>query len=71
MNLSQLFCDINDRLVHLDIDDKDKKTELVLLGSGYQREDFRKIAAHLFRRVGDAPGTGKIAVTESRPIDAR
>ena len=42
MNLSQLFCDINDRLVHLDIDDKDKKTELVLLGLGYQREDFEK-----------------------------
>ena len=42
MNLSQLFCDLNDRLVHLDIDDKDKKTELVLLGLGYQREDFEK-----------------------------
>ena len=42
MNLSQDFCDINDRLVHLDIDDKDKKTELVLLGLGYQREDFEK-----------------------------
>ena len=42
MNLSQEFCDINDRLVHLDIDDKDKKTELVLLGLGYQREDFEK-----------------------------
>ncbi len=42
MNLSQAFCDINDRLVHLDIDDKDKKTELVLLGLGYQREDFEK-----------------------------
>ncbi|HNG27837.1 MAG TPA: ATP-binding cassette domain-containing protein, partial [Chitinophagales bacterium] len=26
MNLSQSFCDLNDRLVHLDIDDKDKKT---------------------------------------------
>lgn len=42
MNLSQLFCDLNDRLVHLDIDDKDKKTELVLLGLGYQREDFER-----------------------------
>jgi ATP-binding cassette subfamily F protein 3 len=42
MNLSQLFCDINDRLVHLDVDDKDKKTELILLGLGYQREDFEK-----------------------------
>jgi ATP-binding cassette subfamily F protein 3 len=42
MNLSQEFCDINDRLIHLDIDDKDKKTELVLLGLGYQREDFEK-----------------------------
>ncbi|MFN8261864.1 MAG: ABC-F family ATP-binding cassette domain-containing protein [Chitinophagales bacterium] len=42
MNLSQLFCDINDRLVHLDIDDKDKKTELVLLGLGYKRDDFEK-----------------------------
>lgn len=42
MNLSQLFCDYNDRLVHLDIDDKDKKTELVLLGLGYKREDFEK-----------------------------
>ncbi len=47
MNLSQLFCDINDRLVHLDIDDKDKKTELVLLGLGYQREDFEK-SPHTF-----------------------
>jgi ATP-binding cassette subfamily F protein 3 len=45
MNLSQLFCDINDRLVHLDIDDKDKKTELVLLGLGYKREDFEKAPA--------------------------
>lgn len=45
MNLSQLFCDLNDRLVHLDIDDKDKKTELVLLGLGYQREDFEKAPA--------------------------
>ena len=45
MNLSQLFCDLNDRLVHLDIDDKDKKTELVLLGLGYQREDFEKSPA--------------------------
>jgi ATP-binding cassette subfamily F protein 3 len=42
MDLSQKFCDINDRLIHLDIDDKDKKTELVLLGLGYQREDFEK-----------------------------
>ena len=42
MNLSQLFCDINDRLVHLDVDDKDKKTELILLGLGYKREDFEK-----------------------------
>lgn len=42
MNLSQLFCDLNDRLVHLDIDDKDKKTELVLLGLGYKRDDFEK-----------------------------
>ena len=42
MNLSQDFCDINDRLVHFDVDDKDKKTELVLLGLGYQREDFEK-----------------------------
>jgi ATP-binding cassette subfamily F protein 3 len=42
MNLSQDFCDLNDRLVHLDIDDKDKKTELVLLGLGYQRTDFEK-----------------------------
>jgi ATP-binding cassette, subfamily F, member 3 len=47
MNLSQLFCDLNDRLVHLDIDDKDKKTELVLLGLGYQREDFEK-SPHTF-----------------------
>lgn len=45
MNLSQLFCDLNDRLVHLDIDDKDKKTELVLLGLGYKREDFEKAPA--------------------------
>lgn len=42
MNLSQDFCDLNDRLVHLDIDDKDKKTELVLLGLGYKRDDFEK-----------------------------
>lgn len=42
MNLSQDFCDLNDRLIHLDIDDKDKKTELVLLGLGYKREDFEK-----------------------------
>ncbi|HNF49980.1 MAG TPA: ABC-F family ATP-binding cassette domain-containing protein, partial [Chitinophagales bacterium] len=42
LNLSQEFCDINDRLVHLDIDDKDKNTELVLKGLGYQREDFDK-----------------------------
>lgn len=42
MNLSQQFCDLNDRLVHLDVDDKDKKTELVLLGLGYKREDFEK-----------------------------
>lgn len=47
MNLSQDFCDLNDRLVHLDVDDKDKKTELVLLGLGYQREDFEK-SPHTF-----------------------
>ncbi|HPW86073.1 MAG TPA: ABC-F family ATP-binding cassette domain-containing protein [Chitinophagales bacterium] len=45
MNLSQLFCDLNDRLIHLDVDDKDKKTELVLLGLGYKREDFEKAPA--------------------------
>ncbi|MCB0508074.1 MAG: ATP-binding cassette domain-containing protein [Bacteroidetes bacterium] len=45
MNLSQEFCDLNDRLVHLDIDDKDKNTELVLLGLGYKREDFEKAPA--------------------------
>ncbi len=42
MNLSQDFCDLNDRLIHLDVDDKDKKTELVLLGLGYKREEFEK-----------------------------
>ena len=47
MNLSQDFCDLNDRLVHLDVDDKDKKTVLVLLGLGYQREDFEK-SPHTF-----------------------
>jgi ATP-binding cassette subfamily F protein 3 len=47
MNLSQDFCDYNDRLVHLDVDDKDKKTEIILLGLGYQREDFEK-SPHTF-----------------------
>jgi ATP-binding cassette, subfamily F, member 3 len=42
LNLSQEFCDLNDRLSHMDADNMDKEIELVLQGLGYKREDFTK-----------------------------